>query len=377
MDREADDEIFKQEVRRNRYGNEKDEREQFRVTSYIGYIDGCCATCKQLLRWLRIFVGGGVKIINNIFYGFSICAVDIFLMISGYFLINNNNRTLGKPLNLLFLCVFYKFPFVLHSFIAKDDSPIWGLLFGLLPGSYFINIYCVLYLLSPYINKMLQGNKAYNTRLLMMALIIFSLWPTLINLPLCFTDKEVMGVYPVGLSGTDRGFTFVNFTLCYIIGAYIRRYGVPLFTNQRWRIAGIIAIIALTTILTAIFPKLRSTHGLDGYDCIFVLALAVLVFLVFKDLKIGSVKVINTLSKATFTVYLLHEIVLRLITKRYSTADIFTSPIPAYLVKYAILLLVTYGAGVLAFFVLRYVFSPIISIWQRSRLYNMVTYTDK
>lgn len=55
-----------------------------------------------------------------------------------------------------------------------------------------------------------------------------------------------------------------------------------------------------------LLPQLRSTHGIDGYDCVFVLALALLVSILFKYLKIGSVKSINTLSKATFSVYLLH-----------------------------------------------------------------------
>lgn len=315
-----------------------------------------------------------MKIFNNIFYGISICAVDIFLMISGYFLINNNTRTLGKPLSLILLCECYKFPFALHSFIFKDNFTITNLLFSLVPNSYFINIYCVLYILSPFINKMFQGDKSYNTRLLATALIAFAVWPTLVNIPLRFTDKEIFGVYPVGLSGTDRGFTFVNFTLCYIIGGYVRRHGVPLFTTQKLRIVGIIAIVTTTTILTAIFPQLRSTHGLDGYDCVFVLALALLVFLVFKDLKLGSVKPINTLSKATFSVYLLHGYVLGQIVKKVSTVEIFTSSVPMYLLKYTLLVLATYGSCVLTYFVLRKIFSPIISMWQRSRMYNMVTY---
>ena len=52
-------------------------------------------------------IGGGNYLILSLIRSFTISSVDIFVLITGYFLCTTNKRSIGKPLGLLLQVVFY------------------------------------------------------------------------------------------------------------------------------------------------------------------------------------------------------------------------------------------------------------------------------
>lgn len=53
-------------------------------------------------------------------------------------------------------------------------------------------------------------------------LLIFSVYPTIVDIAQEIVGDEYIGLSTIGAYGSQWGYTIVNFTLMYIIGAYIR-----------------------------------------------------------------------------------------------------------------------------------------------------------
>lgn len=164
-----------------------------------------------------------------LFESISICAVDLFVLISGYFLSSTNKRKLAKPFELYFeitfikicmylLIVFYKLVFKsIFAFNLLDVLKCFVL------NNYFVVLYIVLYLVSPYINLLLSKLDKDNFKhLLILAIAIFSIYAIFTDLYQEITNTEPMGLSPITAWGNKQGFNIVNFILLYIIGAYLR-----------------------------------------------------------------------------------------------------------------------------------------------------------
>ena len=90
---------------------------------------------------------GGV-IINNIRL-FTFPAVDIFIIISGYFLCLNNRRTVGKLSTLVFQTIYV----YLFLFVAKYVLLYYNIdIDAIIPVKWFIPLYVTLYCISPFVN---------------------------------------------------------------------------------------------------------------------------------------------------------------------------------------------------------------------------------
>ena len=158
------------------------------------------------------------NIFINFLYSFSLCAVNIFLIISGYFSVLNKRCILGKPFELILISTFFNTAYYLSLSLLFGDFEWISFFRTLIPNNYFVNIFCVCYCLSPYINNIFLHETKKNLALLMMiSFFFFSIWPTIANtLLLNIFDSQLKGIFPIGLSGTDQGFTLVNFIFCYI-----------------------------------------------------------------------------------------------------------------------------------------------------------------
>ena len=55
-------------------------------------------------------------------------------------------------------------------------------------------------------------------------LLLFSVYPTFVDVLGEFTHKEYIGLSSVGMYGSQWGYSIINFSLMYIIGAYLRMY---------------------------------------------------------------------------------------------------------------------------------------------------------
>jgi len=239
-----------------------------------------------------------------------ICAVDLFILISGYFLCATQKRNLEKVIELYFQLSIVKLgAYFFNIYAVGEELSVKGMLRQLVPDDYYVVLYIVLYIISPYINMVLNGLETrQRTKLLITLLIIFSVWPTIVDLLGEIRGQSWFGLSTVGAYGSQYGISVVNFVLLYVVGAYIRLNKIYEKVNKKtlpvagWCVcvAGIFLWSCVNERLTAI--GLRSAWV---YHNPLVILSAVLLFLIFKNLDIKS-KWIIQLAQGSFMCYLVH-----------------------------------------------------------------------
>lgn len=233
--------------------------------------------------------------------------INIFILISGYFMINSKFN-LKKIIKLILQVTFYT---VSCYILAKTTNvglesnlseSIKNGLKAILPIPYstylFVTSYTLLYIISPYLNILIKNmNEKMLLKLIIIGVIICSFSPTFFNADF-------------GLSGNQ----FIWFVLLYLIAAYIRIYPKNIF--GKFLINFIISIVLYLGIFISvivfdilgykwmIFNK-QATYFANCYSFILLVS-SICLFLAFKNINLQS-KIINMIAASTFGVYLLHD----------------------------------------------------------------------
>lgn len=238
-----------------------------------------------------------------------ICAVDLFILISGYFLCTTQKRSLSKVMELILqLIMFKEAGYLLTVLLGENMFSIKSFIVQMVPSSYYVILYSALYIISPYINIIFIkfDDKAWN-KFMCTALLLFSVYPILVDLSGEVLHIEWYGLSTVGAWGNQQGFTIVNFVLVYLVGAYIRFHGIRFLERaQGGVILGITAIFVGLIFLWALLNEHTAAYGLRSAWCYhnpLVIAAAAVIFLRFRKMKLYS-RWINELAKAAFTCYL-------------------------------------------------------------------------
>lgn len=244
----------------------------------------------------------------------TVCSVDLFVLISGYFSSMTQRRTLGKPLDLLVQSVV----FVIISYFAKvltSDTPFSASHFFelFIPANYFVMLFVTLYMVSPYINialKQLSEKSPENIkRFIVVVLCLFSIGPMLTEFMEHIVGHQIIGFNTIGRLGSQSGYNIVNFILLYCTGAAIRY--MKLDTKISKKTACLISIGCVIAIYLmyqlCICPSLG--HIAWHYDNLFVILLAGSLFILFKQFTFKS-RTINSLAKAAFVCFLIHSKIL-------------------------------------------------------------------
>ena len=234
-----------------------------------------------------------------------ICGVDVFLMITGYFMLKKQEVSLYKPAGLILQVVIYGIGiYLLRLILMKEDFSLAAFGNAAIPNNYFVILYVVLYLLTPYINRLTASlsEEAYR-RLLILLLLLFAFYTTLINIAQNLSGQVLSGISSVGIDGDQNGYTILLFLLCYLIGGYESRKG-------RKKQKKLFFLLVLVWILNFVWIYVSLGMGLSSsvlnYDNPLILLEAYLSFCLFKNLKIKNNRLINELAKGAFGVYLLH-----------------------------------------------------------------------
>lgn len=229
--------------------------------------------------------------------------VNIFVMISGYFLVTSKRIRISKIVRLWLQVLTYSIAlFVITSAINGNfDLSYKSIKAVLLPISHdtwwFATTYFLLFLLSPFLNRMMQAlSRRGHLAMLFVMFVMFSVLPTFL-------------LQSIRL----REFTWFLFIYC--LAGYIRLHGFRLF--KRTVSAFIAATVAylsnfgLRVLFMELGKKSEFFNSHSGAFCdlntIPVLIVALLIFLAFEKLDIGSSRVINVTASAAFGVYLIHE----------------------------------------------------------------------
>lgn len=236
---------------------------------------------------IMLFLASGGKI-----------AVDIFVIISGYFLVNQ--KFSWRKILKFFSCTYFwsiavlLFATTTFGFSSISPALLKKSLIPLTPVNWFARAYLHLYLIFPLLNKLLfKYDRKIIRYIIGLLTAIFFVIPTIKNIAL--------GGYLSSL------FMFANF---YLIGAYIR-----LYSNESLEKASIyggflgIFIIYASTIFFIITDGSKETimsYSSSGAN-LFVLMVAIGMFVFFKNINIRYRPIINGVAATTFAVYLIHD----------------------------------------------------------------------
>ena len=243
-----------------------------------------------------------------IIYTFCYCSVDIFVLISGYFLCKSEFK-IKKIINLWIEVFFYSVIIGIIFFVLKDArfSSVKTYLKCFFPFSskayWFFSIYAILYLISPYINKMINAlSKDEFKKLLLLGGVLFFV-----------ANEFIPGTH---LFDRTYGFGLLWFIYLYLFAAYIRIYDDIKINNKLLLFLYVISCLFLYLSRVFIMKYLNSTEIFSGQESLFysyssfpVFISAAALFLFFKNIKIKNYfsSFISLVSKSTFGVYLIHD----------------------------------------------------------------------
>ena len=225
-----------------------------------------------------------------------ICAVDVFMIISGYFMCRKFKTDLRKPIELLLQLTLIELAFyIVRVFTGSSELSGRELFIAIFPKDYFVIFYVITFIFAPYINLFISKLSLKNFRLLLLIVfLLFSVHPGLTWLLEYFTGIDVNDASTVTFRGSMGGYTIVNFIMCYLLGA-----GISLGAIKRRSRLCCTAVLLLCTAVMAYTRCWDYCHP-------FVIIEAVAVFMLFSSFSF-SCNVVNKLARAAFTVYLIHE----------------------------------------------------------------------
>lgn len=226
--------------------------------------------------------------------------VNIFVIITGYYMSTKTEVSVRKIVKLLFDITFYGVIIYLSGvFFGELSFSLTDLIKSAVPifagHRWFVKAYIVLFLLSPFIGKLLNSmDKKSHLTLIIISMLFFSIWPAFLP----FAPIEEMG------------FGFVNFILLFIISGYLRRYVKKIRTS-------ICVLIFLCATFITVFAQnfgylgvsLPVVNSFVGYSlahnnpCNIIACCAL--FMLFVKNEFHS-RIINMLAASAFAIYLIH-----------------------------------------------------------------------
>lgn len=226
----------------------------------------------------------------------------LFVLISGYFLINSNKVKLKKIVHFILQVVFYSvFLYLFVIVINKEFFKIKDFILNLFPITFkrywFATVYFIIYLFHPFINKFLNSlsRKEYINYLTISIFIFFVL-----------STITTMDYY---------GNEIIRFIILYSIGAYMSKYSDNYFYQKKNSIKNFILSSFLIMISIILFDYIgvkvhffssHSTYFLNIYSFL-ALLLSVSLFGCFSQMKPNSNKFINYISSLVFGIYLISD----------------------------------------------------------------------
>jgi len=239
--------------------------------------------------WLQfIFIGGRIS-------------VDIYILITGYFLINSQKIKIEKLLKLILQILSYSLlTYGIGCYFKIKEFSLDTLIMYILPISYdlwwFASNYVILYVLSPTINRFIHSleRETYRNYLILVTFI----W--------CILPTFTLRFYCIN--------ELIWFVFLYCLSGYFRKYSVGenlnCLTCIGMSIAFYLIIFLIVLICDIIGTKISFFASVATYllrmNMMPILLSAVFLFIGFLKMNISS-RFINFISATTFGVYLLHD----------------------------------------------------------------------
>lgn len=243
---------------------------------------------------------------NHIFAQFFLVGgklgVNLFVMISGYFLITSKAKI--QKLIPMWKQVFTYSVGIWIIFFLFDRSSVHLIdslrsFFPIVFNKYwFVTTYLMLYVLAPYLNRFIKSIPSrFLLRLVIILVVLVSVLPSIF--------RNATAVSNLGW-----------FILLYFIAAYLRLYGIPkklsfktanlwCFVISAGLLYGSIIIMDLVSLKFSVFRG-KQLH-FAGQESILLLFFSISIFVWVMNITPFSNKFVNQASALTFGVYLIHD----------------------------------------------------------------------
>lgn len=224
--------------------------------------------------------------LSHLLESLSIIAVNVFILITGYFSYRKNTVQISKIVKLTLDMIFWGLLLSILTVLyirpqSFSVSIIRKIIFSA-TDQWFVVIYCILYMLIPYLNLMIgKLNKGSFRILIVIGVFFFYVWPSFYS----------------STPDNDNGYGIINFVFLYFIGAYIKIYADK--NNIFKSFLGYLICAIVVTLLSF------KTEKVWNYNFICNLFGSVFFFYMFKSMYIPHNKIINYLATYTFAVYLI------------------------------------------------------------------------
>lgn len=241
---------------------------------------------------------------------FCIVAVNVYMLISGYFL----SASPAKPSRLLKLWLqvwLYSMGVGLGAVFVGilpveelNTHYLLSLLFPVSMGHYwFMTAYIFLYLLLPFVGMAVRKMSKEQMQLILGALLLV----------FCLLKS----VLPFRLEMDSRGYDCIWYLCVFLTAAYIRRFGIS-FLRQKWRCACLYVVTCLaffgeTMCLHQIYLRTGKLELIMKialeYNHILPFLASIGLFMTFIKMDVSGLpaKLANSIAPYTLGVYLLHE----------------------------------------------------------------------
>ena len=296
-------------------------------------------------------------------HSLTICAVDTFLLISGYFLCDKMSITVRKIVNLFSVVIIYSLLILFIRLILHVSSD--NFINYLIPKNYYAWLYCTVFLLSPFLNLITINLKwkKFNTFILLI-FILFSVLPTLIDFIMLKLGTDSKGISTISMDGNGRGYTLINFVLMYFLGCWIKK-NESFF--DRWKKKYILLYLFFSLLIfLGRFYNLKNTFN---YCNVFVVIQSITFFQIFRRLKIQN-KFINFLAKSVWGIFLLHGGLLNLWAKKFPVEEVMHSSFGILLLHFSICIIGVFIISFLIDKVFSLIMKPINLIFDRIPFLN-------
>lgn len=226
--------------------------------------------------------------------------VNCFILITGYFLVKSRFK-FEKLIKIVIEVFTYSVIMFIITLLFTDRSiGIKELLKTFLPIIYsnywFVTNYIGLYIISPFINKLIEAlNENEYKNLLIVSFVILSVIPTV----------------------TAANFVYSNliwFIFLYLIAGYIRLYYNSKIKNEHYLYIAISVYILIFILAEIIFiisqyiPQWKNNVSFFGeINKVTAVICSISLFMYFKNLNIKYNKYINIVAASTFAIYLIHD----------------------------------------------------------------------
>lgn len=262
--------------------------------------------------------GGLTKVLLEFICMVIIVHVNSYILVSGYFQYDKK-FSFKKILNLAGMAWFYKVVIALIMYFTKlHEFSILEIIKILSPIEYqnnwFLIAYISMYILSPYMNILIEKlSQKEHRKLIIILFIVFTIIPTI-------TFQSTFH---------NTGFDLIHFLYLYIVGAYLKKYPIKenihfknySKTKKRWIFLILFLFFGIFNFLLYEFSlqlkNMTSSNTINYYANLIstnayyyqnpiLIFQSICYFLFFETLDFKS-KIINKIASLIFAVYIIHE----------------------------------------------------------------------